>query len=58
VDRSDVAKQGFEALMAGKVRVYGATSLGTKLQGMAARFMPESTKAAMHEKMAQPKSAK
>lgn len=55
-DPADVAKQGFEALMAGKDRVYGATSLATKLQGMAARFMPESAKAAMHQKLAEPKS--
>jgi len=52
-DPADVAKQGFDALMAGKDRVYGATSLGTKLQGMTARFVPESVKAAMHEKMAE-----
>ena len=40
-DPADVAKQGFDALMAGKDRVHAATSLGTKLQGMAARFIPE-----------------
>jgi short-subunit dehydrogenase len=55
-DPADVAKQGFEALMAGKDRVYAATSLGTKLQGMTARFIPESVKAAMHQKMAEPGS--
>jgi short-subunit dehydrogenase len=49
----DVARQGFQALMAGKGRVYAATKLGTKLQGMAARFMPESVKAQMHEHMAE-----
>ncbi len=49
----DVAKQSYEALMAGKDRVYAASSLGTKLQGMTARFMPESVKAALHEKMAE-----
>lgn len=49
----DVAKQSFEALMAGKDRVYAASSLGTKLQGMTARFMPESIKASLHEKMAE-----
>lgn len=52
----DVARQSFEALMAGKDRVYAATSLGTKLQGMAARFIPESIKAGLHEKMAEPGS--
>lgn len=49
----DVAKQSFQALMAGKDRVYAATKLGTKLQGMAARFMPESVKAQMYENMAE-----
>jgi short-subunit dehydrogenase len=53
-DPADVAQQGFEALMAGKDRVYGATSLGTKLQGMASRFMPESVKAEQHRKLAEP----
>jgi short-subunit dehydrogenase len=52
-DPADVAKQGFEALMAGKDRVHAATSLGTKLTGMAARFVPESVKAAQHEKMSE-----
>lgn len=52
-DPTDVAKQGFDALMAGKDRVYAATSLGTKLQGMTSRFMPESVKASMHQKMAE-----
>jgi short-subunit dehydrogenase len=55
---ADVAKQGFDALMAGKDRIVAATSLGTKLQGMAARFMPESVKAEMHRKMSEPGSAK
>jgi short-subunit dehydrogenase len=52
-DPADVAKQGFDALMADKDRVYGASSLGTKLQGMTARFVPEGVKAAMHQKMAE-----
>jgi len=55
-DPADVAKQGFEALMSGKDRVYAATSLGTKLQGMTARFVPESVKASQHQKMAEPGS--
>jgi uncharacterized protein len=50
-DPADVARQGFEALMSGKDRVYGASSLGTKLQGMTARFTPESVKAAQYQKM-------
>jgi short-subunit dehydrogenase len=55
-DPADVAKQGFDALMAGKDRVHAATSLGTKLTGMSARFVPESVKAAQHDKMSQPGS--
>jgi short-subunit dehydrogenase len=54
---ADVARQGFEALIAGKDRVVAATSMGTKLQGAAARFMPESAKAEMHRKQAEPCSA-
>jgi short-subunit dehydrogenase len=53
---ADVAKQGVEALMAGKDRVNAASSLATKVQGAAARFMPEAAKAEMHKKKAEPGS--
>jgi short-subunit dehydrogenase len=56
-DPADVARDGFEALMAGKERVVSA-SLKTKVQGRAGRFMPDSAKAEMHRKMAEPGSAK
>jgi short-subunit dehydrogenase len=49
----DVAKQGFEALMKGEKHVYAA-SLKTKIEGAVANFVPDSVKAAMHEKMAAP----
>ena len=49
----DVAKQGFEALMNGEKHVYAA-SFKTKLEGAVANFVPDSVKAAMHEKMAKP----
>src|SRR3954468_10204887 len=55
-DPADVAKDGFEALMAGKERVV-SHSLKTKVQGRASRFMPDKAKAAMHRKMAEPGSA-
>jgi uncharacterized protein len=55
-DPADVARDGFEALMAGKERVVSA-SLKTKAQGRAGRFMPDSAKAEMHRKMAEPGSA-
>ncbi|HEX3593662.1 MAG TPA: SDR family NAD(P)-dependent oxidoreductase [Polyangiaceae bacterium] len=51
-DPADVARMGFEALMAGKERVV-AGNLEVKLQGAAARFVPESIKASMHKKMAE-----
>jgi short-subunit dehydrogenase len=54
-DPADVARDGFEALMAGDERVVSA-SLATKAQGRAARFMPDSAKAAMHRRMAEPGS--
>lgn len=49
----EVAKQGFEALMAGDKHVYAA-SLKTKIEGAVANFVPDAVKAAMHEKMAKP----
>lgn len=56
-DPAEVAQQGYDALMSGKDHIY-ASSLKTKAQGELGRFMPESVKAAMHEKQAEPKSAK
>jgi short-subunit dehydrogenase len=49
----DVAKQGIDALLAGKDHVYSA-SMKTKVEGMLANAIPGSAKAAMHEKMAKP----
>jgi uncharacterized protein len=54
-DPADVAREGFEALMAGRERVVSA-SLSTKLQGRGSRLMPDSAKAAMHRRMAEPGS--
>jgi short-subunit dehydrogenase len=51
----DVAKEGIEALLAGKDHVYSA-SVKTKVEGMLANVIPGSAKAAMHEKMARPKT--
>jgi short-subunit dehydrogenase len=55
-DPADVARDGFEALMAGKERVVSA-SLKTKLQGRASRVLPDRAKAALHRGMAEPGSA-
>jgi short-subunit dehydrogenase len=52
----DVARQGIEALLAGKDHVYAA-SVKTKLEGMVANVIPGTVKAAMHDKMAKPKAA-
>jgi short-subunit dehydrogenase len=49
----DVARQGIEALLAGKDHVYAA-SMKTKMEGMMANAIPGSVKGAMHEKMAKP----
>ena len=49
----DVAKQGYEAMMKGEKHVYAA-SLKTKVEGAVANFVPDTAKAAMHEKMAKP----
>lgn len=50
-DPADVAKQGFEALMAGEQEVF-AESTSTKVTGVLGRFMPDSVKASQHQKMA------
>jgi short-subunit dehydrogenase len=54
-DPADVARDGFEALIAGEERVVSA-SLSTKLQGRASRFLPDKAKAILHRRMAEPKS--
>jgi hypothetical protein len=54
---ADVARDGFEAMMAGKERVVSA-SLTTKVMGRAGRFVPDSVKAEQHREMAEPGSAR
>jgi short-subunit dehydrogenase len=54
-DPAHVARDGFDALMAGDERVVSA-SLSTKLQGRGSRLLPDSAKAALHRKMAEPGS--
>ncbi|MBS1806415.1 MAG: SDR family NAD(P)-dependent oxidoreductase [Acidobacteria bacterium] len=49
-DPAEVAKQGFEALMAGEQEVF-AESASIKLTGVLGRFMPDSVKASQHQKM-------
>ncbi|WP_029433245.1 SDR family oxidoreductase [Blastococcus sp. URHD0036] len=55
-DPAQVAKQGFEALMAGKDKVV-AGSLMTKAQAAATSVLPDRVKSAAHAKMAEPGSA-
>lgn len=55
-DPADVARQGYEALMAGRERVV-ASSLATKLQGRASRLLPDRVKAELHKRMAAPGGA-
>lgn len=56
-DPADVARDGFEALMAGKDHVVGG-SFKNQLQDTIAQILPESTKAAMHTKESKPGSAR
>jgi short-subunit dehydrogenase len=56
-DLAIVAKQGFDALMAGKDHVI-AGSLLTKVQGKLAKVMPDTATAQMHRGMAEPDAAK
>jgi short-subunit dehydrogenase len=53
---AQVAKQGFDALMKEKNKVI-AGGASTKAQGVAAKVLPDSVKASMHRKMAEPGSA-
>ncbi|MBC6436391.1 SDR family NAD(P)-dependent oxidoreductase [Nostoc sp. HG1] len=55
-DPVEVAKQGFEALMAGKDDVV-AGSVMTKIQGAVAKVLPETVKSEMHSKLTEPGSA-
>jgi short-subunit dehydrogenase len=54
-DPAQVAKQGFEALMAGKDKII-AGSMKTKAQGVANKVLPDKMKAAAHRQMAEPDS--
>lgn len=57
-DPADVARDGFEALMAGKDKVI-AGSFKNKLEGgLGARILPETTKANIHRNMAERGSAR
>jgi uncharacterized protein len=55
-DPGEVARQGFEALMAGRERVVGG-SVKNKLQVAASKVLPDSKKAELHRQMAEPGSA-
>ena len=54
-DPAVVAKQGFEAMLKDKAKVV-AGSAKTKVQGMASKVLPDSAKAEMHRRMAEPGS--
>jgi len=52
-DPAEVAKDGFEALMAGKDHVV-AGSAKNRMQAAAAKVMPQTAAAATHAKQTQP----
>jgi short-subunit dehydrogenase len=54
-DPADVARDGFEALMAGEERVVSA-SLKTKLQAAGSRVLPDAAKARLQGRMSEPGS--
>jgi short-subunit dehydrogenase len=56
-DPALVAKQGFEAMLKGKEKVLGG-SAKSKVQGMVSKVLPDSAKAEMHRRMAEPGSGK
>ncbi len=55
-DPGDVARDGFEALMAGKDKVVAGSSKNN-MQAAAARVLPDKAKAAIHRKQSEPGSA-
>jgi uncharacterized protein len=55
-DAAEVARQGYEALMAGKEKVVGG-SFKNKAQTTLGKVVPDSVKAEMHRKMAEPATA-
>jgi hypothetical protein len=55
-DPAEVAKEGFEALMAGKDHVV-AGSFKNKLQSFAGDVLPDQMVAGMHRQMSEPGSA-
>jgi len=55
-DPGQVARQGYEALMADKEKVVGG-GIKTKAQATAAKVLPDGVKAAMHRKQAEPATA-
>jgi short-subunit dehydrogenase len=56
-DPAEVARQGYDALMAGKEKVVGG-SFKNKVQTVAGKVIPDSKKAELHRRMAEPGSAK
>jgi uncharacterized protein len=54
-DPAAVARQGFEALMAGKTKV-AASSLGTKATSLVSAVLPDKVKALLHRTAAKPRS--
>ncbi|MBR8829583.1 MAG: Ribitol 2-dehydrogenase [Chroococcopsis gigantea SAG 12.99] len=55
-DPAQVAKQGFEALMAGKDSVI-AGSMATKIQGTISKVLPDTVAAEQHRKLTEPGSS-
>ncbi len=56
-DPAEVARQGYDALMAGREKVVGG-SFKNKVQTVAGKVIPDSKKAEIHRQMAEPGSAK
>jgi short-subunit dehydrogenase len=55
---ADVARQGFDAMMAGKDRIVGASAFSTKIEGLVGKFLPEDYMAKKHQKLAEHGAAK
>jgi short-subunit dehydrogenase len=56
-DAGDVAREGYEALMAGKDHVV-AGSFKNRAQALGAKLMPQTTSAQLHRKQSEPGSGR
>jgi len=55
-DAAQVAREGYEALMAGEAKVIAGSAMNKAQASVAGRLLPDGAKAAIHRKLAEPAS--